>query len=268
MAGDHAGAGGAIRAANQGMEREWVAGRTSLLSLASRPPQLLAARADFHPCCAARTSTQLATVPTTPSSTASPPPPQPSDLDSSTRKSSRPRTCSGSSTSEVRPNSSDSAPPSFPSPCHSPPSLPVSSPPTVIASFQPTHATSDMSYAESKLGPDRIKTAYAWQSVLSAGGRIALGSDFPIESADPMLGFYAAVTRLSPAEPGTSPHGPGGWYPEEKLTRFQTLKGMTLDAAYASFSENVTVSPVRPLFSRSAFTFPARAELERVKRRD
>jgi len=64
---------------------------------------------------------------------------------------------------------------------------------------------------------------------------LPLGSDFPIEGVNPLLGFYAAVSRLSIN--GESPHGPGGWYPEQRLTRAQALKGMTLDAAYASFAE-------------------------------
>jgi predicted amidohydrolase YtcJ len=59
------------------------------------------------------------------------------------------------------------------------------------------------------------------------GGRIALGSDFPVESLDPLKGFYAATTRLS--EKGTSPHGPDGWIPEEKLSREQALRGFTVD---------------------------------------
>jgi len=81
----------------------------------------------------------------------------------------------------------------------------------VIASVQPTHATSDMSYAESRLGPDRIKGAYAYQTLLQASPtkRLPLGSDFPVEDINPLLGFYAAVARLRPD--GTSPHGPGGW---------------------------------------------------------
>ena len=65
---------------------------------------------------------------------------------------------------------------------------------------------------------------------------IPLGSDFPVESVNPLLGFYAAVSRLS--VDGTSPHGLNGWYPEQRLTRAQALKGMTLDAAYASFTEH------------------------------
>lgn len=84
-----------------------------------------------------------------------------------------------------------------------------------------------MWYAEDRLGPERIKGAYAWRSYLSHGGRIALGSDFPVESPDPLKGFYAAVTRRG--EDGRSPHGPGGWYPSEKLSRLEALRGFTVD---------------------------------------
>ncbi|PPQ66160.1 hypothetical protein CVT26_010883 [Gymnopilus dilepis] len=108
----------------------------------------------------------------------------------------------------------------------------------VIASVQPTHATSDMGYAETRLGPKRIKGAYAYQTLLqtSPQGVLPLGSDFPVEGVNPLLGFYAATARLS--VDGSSPHGPGGWFPEQKLTRGQALKGMTFDAAYASFAEH------------------------------
>ncbi|KAH9837926.1 amidohydrolase family-domain-containing protein [Rhodofomes roseus] len=107
----------------------------------------------------------------------------------------------------------------------------------VITSVQPTHATSDMWYAESRLGPDRILGAYAYQSLLqlSSNKVLPLGSDFPVEGIKPLLGFYAAVSRLDGR--GESPHGPGGWFPSERLTRAQALKGMTFDAAYASFAE-------------------------------
>ncbi|KAF9238393.1 amidohydrolase family-domain-containing protein [Melanogaster broomeanus] len=107
----------------------------------------------------------------------------------------------------------------------------------VIPSVQPTHATSDMWYAEQRLGPERIKGAYGYQTMIQASktGILPLGSDFPVEGINPLLGFYAAVSRLSPS--GTSPHGSQGWYPSERLKRAQALKGMTLDAAYASFAE-------------------------------
>ncbi|KAJ7125052.1 amidohydrolase family-domain-containing protein [Mycena epipterygia] len=107
----------------------------------------------------------------------------------------------------------------------------------VIASVQPTHGTSDMWYAETRLGPERIKGAYAYRTLLEASPNkvLPLGSDFPVEGVNPLLGFYAAVSRL--AVDGRSPHGDGGWFPAERLTRAQALKGMTLDAAYASFAE-------------------------------
>ncbi|KAJ1303097.1 hypothetical protein OPQ81_011298 [Rhizoctonia solani] len=106
----------------------------------------------------------------------------------------------------------------------------------VIASVQPTHATSDMGYAETRLGPERIKGAYAWRTLIANGATITTGSDFPVEGINPLLGFYAAVTRLAPD--GTSPHGPGGWYPEQRMTRHEALRGMTSHAAYASFQED------------------------------
>lgn len=87
-------------------------------------------------------------------------------------------------------------------------------------------------------GPNRMKGAYAYASLLRLSDRtiLPLGSDFPIEGVNPLLGFYAAVKRL--AVDGSSPHGHSGWYPNERLTRKQALKGMTLDAAYASFQEH------------------------------
>ncbi|KAK7057396.1 putative amidohydrolase YtcJ [Favolaschia claudopus] len=106
----------------------------------------------------------------------------------------------------------------------------------VIASVQPTHAISDMWYAEDRLGPERIKNLYAFRSIIDSGARIALGSDFPVESPNPLFGFYAAITRLS--ADGKSPHGSEGWFPEQRLTRQEALRGMTIDPAYASFTES------------------------------
>lgn len=103
----------------------------------------------------------------------------------------------------------------------------------VIASMQPTHATSDMPWAEDRLGAQRILGAYAWQRFLHSGARLALGSDFPVESVDPRLGLYAAVTRQDRAgEP------PGGWQPDQKLSLVEALRGFTADAAYAGFDED------------------------------
>jgi len=138
----------------------------------------------------------------------------------------------------------------------------------VIASVQPTHATSDMWYAEARLGSERIKGAYAYQTLLRASPKhiLPLGSDFPVEGVNPLLGFYAAVSRLS--VDGTSPHGPGGWYPNESLSRTQALKGMTLDAAYASFAENElgSLSPGKKadfvIFDKDIMTIPLDLILE------
>jgi predicted amidohydrolase YtcJ len=100
----------------------------------------------------------------------------------------------------------------------------------IIASMQPTHATSDMPWAGERLGDGRLERAYAWRKVLDAGGRLALGSDFPVESADPRLGLYAAVTRQD-----LSGKPAGGWLPGERLTRAEALRGFTLDAAWSLF---------------------------------
>lgn len=102
-----------------------------------------------------------------------------------------------------------------------------------IASMQPTHATSDMPWAEDRLGPVRINGAYAWRQLRDSGARLALGSDFPVESVDPRLGLFAAATRTDAAGKPL-----GGWHPEEKLTAYEALRGFTLDAAYAGFAEN------------------------------
>ncbi len=102
----------------------------------------------------------------------------------------------------------------------------------VIASMQPVHATSDMPWAELRVGSDRIKGAYAWRTLKAAGARLAGGSDFPVESENPLLGFYAAVTRQDPdGQP------PGGWRPQERLSRSEALALFTSDAAYAAFEE-------------------------------
>jgi hypothetical protein len=102
----------------------------------------------------------------------------------------------------------------------------------VIASMQPTHATSDMPWAEARVGRDRLAGAYAWRRFLDSGARLALGSDFPVESADPRLGLYAAVTRQD-----LDGQPPGGWLPEQRLTPGEALRGFTSDAAWAAFME-------------------------------
>lgn len=103
----------------------------------------------------------------------------------------------------------------------------------IIPSIQPTHATSDMYWAEDRLGSERIKNAYAYKKLLEINGKVALGTDFPVEKVNPMLTFYAAVARKD-----TKGYPDGGFEIENGLTREETLKGMTIWAAYANFEEN------------------------------
>lgn len=102
----------------------------------------------------------------------------------------------------------------------------------IIPSVQPTHATSDMYWAEDRLGQDRVQHAYAYQSLLNNAGMLALGTDFPIENVNPFLTFYAAVARQD-----LDNYPEGGFIPDEKLSREETLKGMTIWAAYANFED-------------------------------
>ncbi len=102
----------------------------------------------------------------------------------------------------------------------------------VIASMQPTHATSDMPWAQARVGGDRIRGAYAWKTLVSSGAHVAFGSDFPVEEVPPLLGLYAAVTRQDPRGQPT-----GGWTPAERVDLQQAVKGFTVEAAHAGFAE-------------------------------
>jgi len=102
----------------------------------------------------------------------------------------------------------------------------------IIASMQPTHQTSDRLMAEARLGPDRLKGAYAWQTVEKLQIPIAFGSDFPVESPNPFPGLAAAVSRQD-----MNGQPPGGWRPEERVSFEQALAGFTRGAAYAGFAE-------------------------------
>ncbi|WP_116368824.1 amidohydrolase [Parahaliea mediterranea] len=104
----------------------------------------------------------------------------------------------------------------------------------VIASVQPVHATSDKNMAGDRLGEARLHGAYAWESLLESGARMAGGSDFPVESPNPFHGLYAAVTRQD-----TAGHPPGGWLPNEKMNRAAALALFTGGAAYAAHQETV-----------------------------
>lgn len=101
-----------------------------------------------------------------------------------------------------------------------------------VASVQPTHCTSDMPWVPERLGAERTAWAYRWRSLLDAGAHLALGSDAPIESSDPRLGMWAAVTRQTVA--GTPP---GGWNPAEALTAREAIAGYTEWAAFAAGEE-------------------------------
>lgn len=102
----------------------------------------------------------------------------------------------------------------------------------LIASMQPTHATSDMPWAQARLGRSRLAGAYAWQRFAKAGVPLALGSDFPVEQVSPLLGLYAAVTRQD-----TDGKPKGGWLPDQRLGRSEALRGFVAGAAYAQFAE-------------------------------
>jgi predicted amidohydrolase YtcJ len=107
----------------------------------------------------------------------------------------------------------------------------------IIAAMQPTHATSDMYWAEDRVGPQRILGGYAWRTLLDSGALLAFGSDFPVEEVDPRLGLFAAVARQD-----LDGWPEGGWYPDERVTREAALRGFTLDAAYAGFMEDLVGS--------------------------
>lgn len=103
----------------------------------------------------------------------------------------------------------------------------------IIPSVQPTHATSDMYWADERLGKDRIKGAYAFKTLLKKAGLVALGTDFPVEEVNPFLTFYAATARKD-----LKNYPPEGFQMQDGLTREETLKGMTIWAAYSNFEEN------------------------------
>lgn len=105
----------------------------------------------------------------------------------------------------------------------------------VIASMQPYHAIDDGRWAEKRIGPDRIRTTYAFRSLLDAGADLAFGSDWTVAPLDPLLGVYAAVTRRT-----LDGANPGGWVPEQRITVEQALRAYTVTAAKAGFMEGKT----------------------------
>jgi predicted amidohydrolase YtcJ len=115
-----------------------------------------------------------------------------------------------------------------------------------IASMQPTHATSDMPWAEARLGKDRILGAYAWRTILDHHIPLIGGSDFPVEDVGPLLGIYAAVTRQDAAG-----NPAGGWYPAQRMTLDEAIAAFTRDAAKA---EHVTDRGVVKVGNRADLT--------------
>ena len=104
----------------------------------------------------------------------------------------------------------------------------------LVLSMQPPHCTSDMPWAETRVGAERIKGAYAWRSFLDTGVHLTLNSDFPGETLNPFYGMYAALTRQNPER---KPEG--GWYPDQCLERDEVLKAYTVEAAYSGFEEDI-----------------------------
>jgi predicted amidohydrolase YtcJ len=104
----------------------------------------------------------------------------------------------------------------------------------VIASMQPYHAIDDGRWAEEYIGPERIKTTYAFRSLLDSGATLAFGSDWFVAPATPLEGIYGAVTRRT-----LDGRNPGGWVPEQKITVEEALRAYTVNAAYASFEEDI-----------------------------
>jgi predicted amidohydrolase YtcJ len=127
----------------------------------------------------------------------------------------------------------------------------------VIASVQPFHAIDDGRWAENKIGSGRLKTAYAYHSLLQGGAVLACGSDWNVAPLDPLTGIYAAVTRRT-----LDGKNPGGWIPEQRISLEQALKGYTINGAYAEFSETIkgTIEPGKladmVVLDRNLFTIP------------
>jgi len=107
----------------------------------------------------------------------------------------------------------------------------------LIASVQPTHATSDMNMAEDRIGAERMQGAYAWQKLFKAGVVVASGSDFPVEMINPFHGLHAAVTRQNQQN-----QPKGGWYKNEAMTIEQALQSFTINAAFAAHAETFSGS--------------------------
>ncbi len=120
----------------------------------------------------------------------------------------------------------------------------------VIASMQPSHLLTDQRWAIDRIGPDRVKGAYAWRTMEKDGIHLAFGTDFPVESVNPLRGIYSCVTRELPQG------GPaGGWQPQEKLTMHECLAAYTTGSAYAEFEEK-TKGQIAPGMLADIVVFP------------
>jgi predicted amidohydrolase YtcJ len=130
----------------------------------------------------------------------------------------------------------------------------------VIASMQPSHLLDDERWAAERLGPERVKGAYAWHSMEQGGTHLAFGTDYPTESMNPLRGIYACVTRELP---GGGP--PGGWQPQEKLSMDECLRAYTAGSAYAEFEEKEK-GTIAPGMLADIVVFPV--DITRVPPRD
>lgn len=129
----------------------------------------------------------------------------------------------------------------------------------IIPSMQPTHATSDMNMARDRIGPQRLRGAYAWRTFLEQGSILAFGSDFPVELANPFFGIHAAVTRQDRNNQPVK-----GWIAEQALTLSETLRAFTIDASYAAAQDQSIGSLTKGywadfiLVDRDIFAIPAK----------
>src|SRR5258707_2270846 len=130
----------------------------------------------------------------------------------------------------------------------------------VIVSMQPYHAIDDGRWAETILGPQRIKSSYAWKSLLDAGATLAFGSDWPVAPLDPVMGIYAATTRRT-----LDGKNPNGWIPEQRITVAQAVHAYPMGSAFAEHQETVKGS-IEPgkladlvVLSDDIFTIPPEA---------
>jgi len=136
----------------------------------------------------------------------------------------------------------------------------------IIPSMQPIHCPMDMGFTEVRVGPKRVKGAYVWKSLIEGGSKIAAGADtpaFPVDYTNPLWGIYAAITRQD-----NKGNPLGGWYPEQKVSRLDALKMYTINAAYASFEEDIKGS-LKPgkladltILSKDIMSIPAQEILE------